>query len=661
MVAALLVAIGLGVVATVAVPDLSPRTLSVPGSESERARTALADELGYDPVPAVRLVLTAPEGFGDPASEVAVATLLDSTRSVDGVAAVVEGPRSEDGMTTTLRVHFPIDTEPDEISAAVAELRATLDPGLLELAIAGPVPVAVELRDQLTADALELSVLVVPLAILLLVAVAGLRFGLLAFFCGALGAVLALGGALLATELLDASPAAVVAAALCGLVVAAETSLGLILRYREEGAELGAGGEAIEYSIAASARGLWLGSVAVIGTGVALTLTRVDPISSIGLGVVVAGLAAGPAALVVTAAALALGVGEPAGSPMPMVPADDPPREASRPFRALVVLAGSRLRALAVVAVCAAALLFASAEIDRLGAVGTSAAELEASEIGAAEEALAGAYGRGASAPIFIAVDGPPEAPTTTIYRDAISRLDGVESVAGGTMAGEGALIEVIPSGRALSPAAQRTVEAVRGLPDAPVEARVFGRPAALVDARERLEGSLPLAGLLVLLASAALATAVLRAPYAPLLVLVAAAPALAALGLLQLVFGQGALTGPLGYEPLGAPHPGGTVLVGVALLAIGLYRSLWFAAALDGERDLGAAARGALARAGAITIGPAIAVGIVAAVFAGAWIGSDLVVAKEVGFGLAVGLLADSLVVRPLLGPALARLAIPR
>lgn len=661
MAGALVAAVGLGALAIAAVPELSPRSLSTPGSESERARAALAGDLDYDPMPAIRLVLRAPDGFDDPASEVAAATLLDSARSVEGVAAVIEGPRSEDEMTTTLRIHFPVDAEPAEIDAAAAELTRSLDPGLLKLAVAGEVPVEAELRAQLTGEAFQLSVLVVPLALLLLIGIVGLRGGLLAFLCGALGAVLAVGGALLATELAEASPAAVVAAAICGLVLAAEASLGLILRYREEGAELGAGSEAIEYSLAASARSFLWGSAATVGAGVALALVEVEPVASIGLGVVAAGVTAPPAALVVSAAALLAGVGQPAGSPMPMVPASGPPKDASRSFRALVALAGSRLRALVVVAVIAAGLYLAASGIGDLQVIGTSPAELGPSEVAEAEDQLASAYGRGAAAPILIAVEGPPEAPTTTIYRDALSRLDGVESVGGGTAAGEGSLIEVVAKRRPLSVATQRTVEAIRDLPGAPVEAGVFGRSAAFVDARERLEGSLPLAALLVLLATAAAATALFRAPYAPLLVLVAAAPALAGIGLVQLVFGEGALTGVLDYQPRGAPHLGGMVLVGIALLAVGLFRSLWFAGILDGERSLGAAARGALARGGALTIGPAIAVGVIAAAFAGVWIGSDLLIAKEVGFGLAAGLLIDSLIVRPLLAPALARLAISR
>ena len=43
----------------------------------------------------------------------------------------------------------------------------------------------------------------------------------------------------------------------------------------------------------------------------------------------------------------------------------------------------------------------------------------------------------------------------------------------------------------------------------------------------------------------------------------------------------------------------------------------------------------------------------------AGVWLGSSLLPAQEIGLGLAAGLLADLVLVRLLIAPALARLAI--
>ena len=63
------------------------------------------------------------------------------------------------------------------------------------------------------------------------------------------------------------------------------------------------------------------------------------------------------------------------------------------------------------------------------------------------------------------------------------------------------------------------------------------------------------------------------------------------------------------------------------------------------------------------VTVVPAAPVGAAATLLGialtGAWLGIDLLPAQEIGLGIAAGLLADLLLVRLLIAPALARLAI--
>lgn len=647
----------LGIYAAGVPERLAPSGGALGGSPSASAAADLAAELGFHPEPALLLVASGAEPLSTPANDVALRTFKGQVESVAGVAAVRESARSGDGRSVLVAVHPEADLD-DGAVTAIAEGIGELDPGILQVLVGGSHPTAVGARDVLGAEAPALALLALPLLALVLAASLGVRLGAAAL----LGALLAAAAAVTVVGVLgtvfDLVAVGTVAAALLALLAATESASALVVRYREEAATLGAGADALEYSLGLLTRGLLVGGGSAAFVGVALLAVPMDLVRSTGAALVVAALLGPLLGLLPAAATLALRGREEVGEALPLVRDGEPLESGPRSYRALLVLAGERRRGLVAILpailVLAAALPLLDAE-----AIGFDAAELPDDEPAAVAEAqIAGAFGPGASGSLIVAVEGQPEAPTVTIYRDAISRLEGVGIVARGVAAGERAFFEVAPDARPRSRGAQEIADAVAAVP-APVSRRITGPAAELRDAGAGLASDLPLAVAVALLGAAALWSALFRSGFGLLLALASLTAPLVGLAVLHLVFSEGRLADPLGYEPAGAPHLATYVLVCAVLLALALFRGAQTAAALREERALGGGAAGSLARAGLLTLRPAAIATAAGVVVAGVWLAAPLLPAQEVAVGLCAGLLADLLVARLLIAPGFARLSL--
>jgi hypothetical protein len=642
----------------VGVPDrLDLRDGSVAGSQSERAAEALAAELGYDPEPAFVLVLAATEPVGSAAGEVAINTTRAQIEEIEGVVAVREQGRSADGSTAALAVHLARDADADTEADVEAALLGGLDAGPYRLLLGGSVPTAEGARDTILDEAPALELIALPLLLLVLGAALGPWLGLATL----LGAVLALSATWalvgLLGELVGLEAISTAAAAPVAVVLAVEAAAALLYRYREESASLGGGSEALEFSLRTVLRGAAIGMFSAALVGAALCAIPVGAVQSVGVGVIVAALLAPPLALPPVAAALSMRAGEEIGEALPLASDWDATAAAPAGYRALFGLGHARRRALLaltpLIVVVVAALPLLDAE-----AIGLDAAELPAAQSAAAADAeLSGAFGTGAGGPITVVAASAPEAELSA-YRSAISSLSGVASVGLAASAGELDHFDVIPASRPRSLAAQQEVGTIATVP-APSPTAITGPAATVRDAALRLGDDLPLVLLVALLGTAALWSALFRSAFGPLLALVAVAAPLIGLGSMAWVFGDGRLDGPLGYAPAGAPHLGSFVVVGAVLLATALWRSAQTASALHEERDLGGGAAGSLARSGLLTLMPAAIATLAGLVTIGVWLGAPLTAAKEVALGLSAGLLADLLLTRMLLAPAVARLSL--
>jgi hypothetical protein len=147
-----------------------------------------------------------------------VTAQLGSDPAVGSLRAIERGDR------VILIAGFGRATDAERQNAA-ARIAATIDPGALRATVGGEVPRAVAARDELEDELWRKGLMVVPLALLALVAAAGLRRAAAPLLCAAIAvagsfALLRLAGAFADVSLLGLAPAAAV-----GLVLGVELAL----------------------------------------------------------------------------------------------------------------------------------------------------------------------------------------------------------------------------------------------------------------------------------------------------------------------------------------------------------------------------------------------------------------------------------------------------
>lgn len=644
---------GLGVYAASVPGELELGSGEIAGTPSQRAADALAAELRFDPVADFVLVAESAQFLNRDTAGVAIRALRSQIGALESVGRAGKAVSSPSG-ARSIAVYLKPGTDTAAAIEVGEALREDLDPGPLELAVAGDVAVSEAAREQLLDEAPGLALLALPLLVVVLALTLGARLGLLAL----LGALLAAVAALAAVGLADAvSPmysAAVPVALAGGFGGAILLACSIELRYREEAGSLGEGKEALRYSARIVARGA---AAAPLGAALILLgalLVDVPVVTSIAAAALLGTLAA-LLGLVPAYGAIAAGLARSPRQPLPLVGEGSEAPGAPRSFGIALAIGRRRGRRLAALI---PAVLLAAAAIPLFGSdvVGLDAPELAADDpVRVADAALAERFGAGDSSPIVVATPGPADAPEVEDQREQIAALEGVGRVSPPGNAGPFARYMVTPLSPPRSLDAQRTARLLGEVESADAP-RLSGPTATLRDLRSRLGSRLPVAGAVALLAVALLWVGLFRGLFAAGLALAAALGALAGAGILTLVFAGGALEGLLGYVDAGAPH----VLVPLmAILVVGpfaLFAAGQLGSALREERVLGGAAPGALARSSTLTLRPATVAAGCAALAAGVWLGSDLVIAKELALGIVAGLALTALLAQALIAPALAR-----
>lgn len=650
-------------VVVLAVPAFSaPEALelgngSLPGSESEQAAERLGGELGFDPEAAYVLLVEAETPLGQDTIAVAVRALRSQIGSTENVGRAGKAATSSTG-ARQIAVYLDPGLETGSILEVGEALREDLDPGPLTVSVAGPAAVSEAARSTLSGEVLGLELVVLPFVFFVLAVALGWRLGLAAL----LGAVLSVVASLAALSLVSAAvvlqAAAVPVAALAAFTVGLALAAALARRYREEAASMGAGADALGYSLAIVVRGAVGGLAAVaIAAAAALTL-EIGVVASIGAGALL-GILFAPLALLPAGAALLAGTDRGGAEALPLVASDRDaplPDGAPRSFAAAVSLARSRRRSAGGL-VAAALVLALALALHGVDGVGLGGGDLPAGDDSrSAEQALAKSFGPGASGPLLAVTDGPADSDAIERQRSEISATEGVDDVSPAGNAAALARYSVTADSKARSLAAQRTAESIRAL-DLEGDPQFAGPAADLLDTGSRLRSRLPIAGGLALLAAALLWALLFGSVGGAALALSAAIAPLAGAGVVAMIFSEGALEGLIGYDPAGAPDLLSPLLVVMILLPVCLAAAAQTAAALREERTLGGGAVGAVARSATLTVGPTLTASVCGLAIAIVWLGSELTVAREVAVGVAVGLALDSLVIRTLAAPGLARL----
>jgi RND superfamily putative drug exporter len=281
-------------------------------------------------------------------------------------------------------------------------------------------------------------------------------------------------------------------------------------------------------------------------------------------------------------------------------------------------------------------------------------------------------FNAGRAAPVTVLVETDAASPA---MRDLLNELNQLPHVVRLELRRDvpagAAVIDLTPEGDSGGVQSRELVRTIRAL-NAPFRLQVAGPAAEVVDYQASVAGRLPVAVLVLLVATGVLLFALTGSVVVPVKALAMNALTLVAtLGVLVVVF-QWGWGGPLlGFEPWGGLDLTTPVLLFVFVFGLSMdyevfllarIREEWDRLSVSGRRR----SRGRARAAGALVSDRAVLVGIertgpvvtaaafcITIVFLGFLLG-DLVAVKEIGVGMAVAVLLDVTVVRGLLLPAL-------
>lgn len=585
------------------------------------------------------------------AEVVAAATDL---RALPGVAAVLDQPGTgaaalyaDDGsaqlVVVDLRRQLPTATYERTLRAVVDRLHAVH----ADRVVVGGAPLLngqanhAAARDLARAEAVTLPV---ALAVMLLV-FGGLTAALLPVLVSVAtvtGSLLVLAGVV---RIAAVSSYTVNVVTMFGFALAVDYGLLVLTRFREERAGGADVATAVTRADATAGRTITVSGLTVAAALSGLLLSGDETLVSLAVGGVAATLVAVLAGRTLLPALLIL-LG---GRARP----GRPPTKEGRFARLARAVAR---RPLLVAAAVTAGLLLSALPVLHLSVRHPDYRVLPpGSEARQAAELLATRFPGRATSPVTIVTEGDPADPRLASFVAGLTATPGVVRVRprGGLAAGVTA-VDLAVAGDPQGPAAQTLVRTLRAArpPSPPV--LVTGDAALLLDHGRRLRERLPLAALVVILATLVLVFCFTGSVVVPVkAVAVAALSLTASVGVLVWGFQDGHLLGLLGAEGTGALQLEVPVIVVVFAFGLSIDYEVFLLGRVKEAHDAGAgpveAVAEGLQRTGRVITSAGL---LVVVVFAGFATG-DVLLVQELGVGLAVAVVVDATVVRCLLVPA--------
>lgn len=666
MVAFLLVSMALGA------PVLSKLTTGAtdfqdPGAENVVARNQIANASGVNPAVAVIALIHTDGLVASPAGIPKVLKVVHEIQQDPAVGSVsflfnTGNPSflSRDGKSTYVGVSFkPLSDKKQADAAKRLEARFAGDSSVL---LGGPAVATEQINKRVTSDLARAEGFAAPLLILLsLLFFRGLVAALLPIVC----AVVSIMGSFLALRLVnDVTPMSIFATNLItglGIGLGIDYSLFMVSRYREELAAVGPGVEALRRTLQTAGRTVLFSALTVAAGMSALLAFPQRFLYSMGFGGVFVALIAALSAVVFLPALLAL-LGTRVNSLAPKRWQRAIERTASKeqtgPWYRLSRLV---MRRAATVAVLSAALMITiGIPFSHIKFTGVDATVLPTSASARqVQDRLNTEFSTNRASPIFVAAAAPKSAaPQVQNLTDELTGLPGLVAISAPEYLGADTWrVDVISARPDLATASQDLVRSIRKIPAAfPV--RVGGETAAFVDQQSSVLHRLPIA-----LGIAALTTLILLFLMTGSVVLPIKAVVMniltivATLGALVFVFQDGRFEGLLNYTSQGALNSTQPILIGAIAFALSTDYAVFLLTRIKEARaELGSdeeAVAVGMERTGRIVTAAALLL----AIALGAFVSSQIVVIKELGFGVAFAVLIDAAIVRALLVPSLMRL----
>ena len=639
-------------------------------SESERANKLLRDSLGYNPNPALVLVVRAPGGgpldTSSPAVRREVDRLSRGAAEVQHVGRVVNPLRdrragatliASDGESLAIAVYLSTVDVQDAGGVAAEEVEPLLASSSLDVAMGGFAAGFNETNDQTREDLTKSELIAFPiLALLLLFVFRGVVAAAIPLLLGVLSIV----GTLLVLRVMagfaDTSLFALNIATGLSLGLAVDYALLLVSRYREEIGRGGASREAHRRTVVTAGRTAVFSGLTVAAAMAALIVMPQRFLYSMAVaGASVALLSALMAILVVPSLLALLGTRIDALSIRRGPAVSDTSDGWYRLAR------GVMRRPVAVALASSALLLVASAPLLWTTLTGPSAEAVPPGQPSYdAYRYLEAHYPRDVTEAVTVAVDGDAAPAQLVSFRQRVEAVDGVVR---GTpflpTPGEAAYANFALSGPALGGESQDSLNAIRGLsPPAGTEALVSGNTAGFIDQKESLIEHAPLVVAIVAITTLILLFLLTGSVLLPIKTLLMNTLTLGAtLGILVLAFQEGWLKSPLDYTGPAAVEVTSLVFLFAVLFGLATDYAVLVMARIKERYDLGdgnveAVAIG-IGRTGRVITAAALAIAVVFLAFGV----SSVFFVKQIAIGMAVGVLIDATIVRALLVPSLMRL----
>lgn len=617
-----------------------------PGSQAVVARTRIEQATGRQISPGVVALVRPAGGLRSRSGRAELRAVARTLESDPAVATVTIGPVSSDGRRGYALASLKAGA--DEAGAA-----RRIDAALGDragVALGGPIVVNRQISEQITGDLGRAELLAFPLlALLSLLFFRRWRAALLPLIVGFATILVTFFALRVVNEISSLSIFALNLVIALGLGLAVDYSLFLVSRFREEMAAHGPGVDAVRATVEAAGRTIVFSSLTVAAAMASLIVFPLNFLKSMGIGGALVALVAAAVALAVVPALLTIG-----GHKLAVKGSGRRAESEGRWHR----LAHLTMRRPGVVAAATAALMLAVA----LPALGATFKDSDVTTLSRAHsarvvsDALAADSGGDVASPLVAAVEAPAGAgPRLAAYAARLRPLPGVERVSQPAYRGNGLWqVDVAAAGTVASDRTQALVDRVRATP-APGATLVGGVPADFRDSNGALAGGLPLAlGLLVLttLLVLWLMTGSVVLPIKA--VLMNALTVGATLGLLVVVFQDGRFESVLGYVSSGGIVASQFVLLAAIVFALSTDYGVFLLARIKEAREGGLEDREAVARGLAQTGGIVTAAAVLMAVAIGAFATSEIAFIKQIGIGVAAGVLIDAFVVRTFLVPSL-------
>jgi uncharacterized membrane protein YdfJ with MMPL/SSD domain len=642
---------------------LKPRGFDVAGSGSAQARALIARASGTDPANNVLALVRLDGPISRPSSRRAIGAVEERLGRDPAVAGVLDWRTahnqamvSRDGRSTyVIAALRPLDDEQQEEAGKRLLARFA---GNEQVTLGGNPVANHEISTTIESDLRRAELLAVPLIVVL-------SFFLFRGFVASLlaplaGAITVLVSFFLLRELAAFTPLSIYALNLVtGLSIglSIDWSLLLLSRYREERVQTNDLQLALRRTLVPAGHTILFSAVTVAASLATLLVFPLRFLRSMGYGGIIASSVAMIVALIVLPTILRLLGGRIDSLTLPRWRDQ---KRLARPGRFWHNLGRlSAERAVPVATLVIILLLVVATPFLNTRWTTVDASSLPASaQAYRADEAInrSGEFLRNGGTPFYLVLRAPLSAgPVVTAVAREAGQLDGVRAVARPRPLRDGTWqINLVAADTAYSERTQSLVRRLTAL-RTPYPVLVGGDAAAFRDERNAISSRLPLA--IALLAAATLIILFLLSGslIAPMLALLMNALTLAAaFGALILIFQDGRFESLLAYTSQGALDLTIPLVLAALVFAISTDYGVFLLsrvreARLEGRTDREAIS-GSVARVGRVVTSAAVLFAVSIGVFGI----SDVVVLKILGFGTALAVLVDSLLVRCLLLPAL-------